>query len=1248
MLLRTSLLAVTSALAATALIPSQALAFDQGNLLQSRSDGLAAFPGGEVNQSGMGRFAADQTGCRVVFQSQSDGLATGDNDRVWNVYVRDTCDGQNRVVHVSRTQNGIAADQDSTGSAISQNGRYVAFGTRAKNLGGTNAGTAMYRHDLQSGETVQVATGGIIHATPSVANTGAVAFTSFTAHDATNDSPGSEDVYVRWVDAQGAPAALELVSRGDGAAVGGTDPSISADGTAIGFTTAAPIAGAADTNTANDVYLRAGSTTTLISRTDAGAVGGRLAALDADGSAIAFVASATAALDAKDTNGKQDVYRWTSSAMTLVSRLTGGDTAASNGTSANPSISAAGDVVSFASEATDLSTAHTGTSMDVFRRDLTANTTEIMSRVGADGADFADGATTHALSGDGTHEVMLTTSDNASDLDEDDVPQIFARTVAGGALRHVNRPPGTTAFTNKGVGPATSREGATSVDGRFVAFLAEGNGLVAGDNDALVNVYVRDNQSNTTEQVNVSSGEQQPTTHATEAVISDSGRFVAFTTRATLSTDDRDASNGDVYVRDRQSGETILVSRPSGTGPVNDATNHFAEEVAISGDGRRVAFTTALKLADEDTNGRRDVYVRDLDANTTELATPGTTGEDPSFGFMTPVLDRDGSVVAFVTPERLDAAHDAAEGRKDVYARDLEADTTELVSRGDGATTTAGSQEALNPSISADGSRIAFESRSLVSPGANGQLLIHLRDRAQDKTLLVSRGPGHSGAIPNAAVTRPSISADGKRLVFQTAATNISNGETLPAGVQQVWLRNLETGSTLLMSRFSVLGSTGNADTTTPSLSANGRCVAFTSSASNLGNEHAAGDYTQVWLRAAMGPCPDATAPVTTIGGPEGPTQNQNPQFFLTANENGVTWECKVGDGDWAACGSPLALTDLDDGSSSIAVRGTDLSGNVEAPKTRSFTVDTRKPVLSWTLPIDSVTGDATPDVAWQGDEPVAVECELDGQVLDSCEPPLTLPTLTEGDHELTVRATDAAGNAAEALTTQFTVDLTGAVAEITSGPVGSTADTTPAFAFDSEGGATFRCGVDTTQLSACTSPWKTGALAEGTHVFRVQAIDPQGTAGPVVERTFVVDLPDEKPTPKPETGTETGGSSTTTGGQVPSTSGPRSEPQGGTGPAPLATLRLVGTSAKVKRGRVTLSMRCTGATCGGTAALTGKVGRKSILLGRARYSVQAGTTAKVTVKLTAAGRKALTKGKRVKATLDLGGGAKATLTVRG
>src|SRR5688572_32290905 len=124
MLLRTSLLAVTSALAATALIPSSALAFETGNLLQSRSDGLAAFPGGDVNQSGLGRFAADQTGCRIVFQSQSNGLVTTDNDKVWNVYVRDTCGGQNRVLHVSRTGNGIAANQDSTGAAISPNGRY--------------------------------------------------------------------------------------------------------------------------------------------------------------------------------------------------------------------------------------------------------------------------------------------------------------------------------------------------------------------------------------------------------------------------------------------------------------------------------------------------------------------------------------------------------------------------------------------------------------------------------------------------------------------------------------------------------------------------------------------------------------------------------------------------------------------------------------------------------------------------------------------------------------------------------------------------------------------------------------------------------------------------------------------------------------------------------------------------------------------------------------------------------------------
>ena len=163
--------------------------------------------------------------------------------------------------------------------------------------------------------------------------------------------------------------------------------------------------------------------------------------------------------------------------------------------------------------------------------------------------------------------------------------------------------------------------GVVSADGRFVAFLSEATNLVPGVTVNEFNVFVRDVVAQTTERVNVtSSGDPAPgggNAQLDAPAISDDGRYVVFTSPSpSLVPNDRNGYGDDVYLHDRQTGETALVDRSS-----NGTQGNLASfEGTISGDGRFVAFTSqSTNLVPNDVNGTNDIFVRDLKATTPPL-----------------------------------------------------------------------------------------------------------------------------------------------------------------------------------------------------------------------------------------------------------------------------------------------------------------------------------------------------------------------------------------------------------------------------------------------------------------------------------------------------------------------------------------------------------------------------------------------------------------------------------------------------
>jgi Tol biopolymer transport system component len=157
-----------------------------------------------------------------------------------------------------------------------------------------------------------------------------------------------------------------------------------------------------------------------------------------------------------------------------------------------------------------------------------------------------------------------------------------------------------------------------SADGRYVAFISAAGDLVPGDTNGCDDVFVRDRQSGTTERVSIATDGTQANDHCgvggVGVAISADGRYVAFPSDASnLVAGDTNARR-DAFVRDRQAGTTVRASVSSAEAQGNLSRGSRS----ISGDGRYVAFVSyATNLVPGDTNGQEDVFVRDLVAGTT-------------------------------------------------------------------------------------------------------------------------------------------------------------------------------------------------------------------------------------------------------------------------------------------------------------------------------------------------------------------------------------------------------------------------------------------------------------------------------------------------------------------------------------------------------------------------------------------------------------------------------------------------------
>ncbi len=257
----------------------------------------------------------------------------------------------------------------------------------------------------------------------------------------------------------------------------------------------------------------------------------------------------------------------------------------------------------------------------------------------------------------------------------------------------------------------------------------------------------------------------------------------------------------------------------------------------------------------------------------------------------------------------------------------------------------------------------------------------------------------------------------------------------------------------------------------------------------------------------------DSTPPDTTITvSPPALDNATNPTFEFSAVDAsaGLTFECSLDGGAFAACTSPHTVT-VAIGAHTFAVRGLDPAGNIdETPATTTWTVSLGPPD---TMIIAGPTEGSTsgPSVTFMFTSPDATatfECDIDAAGFGECFSPLTLAPLTDGAHAFAVRAVGELETDDSPAERAWTVDAIAPTVTITSGPTNPSNDNTPTWAFGSaDATATFECAIDGAAFATCTSPFTPASpLLDGERTFAVRGTDAVGNVGTPATSSYTLD----------------------------------------------------------------------------------------------------------------------------------------------
>jgi Tol biopolymer transport system component len=411
---------------------------------------------------------------------------------------------------------------------------------------------------------------------------------------------------------------------------------------------------------------------------------------------------------------------------------------ASNGNQADqrskqPSISADGRYVAFASDATNLVKGDTNGVTDIFVRDLVKKTTTRVS-VSSQGKEANKASYWPFISSDGRYVTFTSDADNLDALDDNGVGDVFVHDMHTGETKMISR------ALDGSSGNDLSFWSSISSDGRYVAFMSNATDLVQSDLNDSWDIFLCDRQTGIISLVSMGYDGSQANSQSEYPVISADGRYVAFASDATNIIAGDTNGYRDVFEFNRETGKTIRVSVATDGTQADAGTQAFV--ISISSDGQFVAFPSlATNLVLNDTNKAWDIFVHDRDKGETTRVSVSSDGQQANAGSYGASISSDGRYVAFGS-NATNLVQDDLNGVMDVFVHDRQTGLTERVSVAtDGAEGNAASgftliapngiDFAYGSLISADGNTVAFMSNAsnLVPEDTNASqdIFVHIR-----------------------------------------------------------------------------------------------------------------------------------------------------------------------------------------------------------------------------------------------------------------------------------------------------------------------------------------------------------------------------------------------------------------------------------------------------------------------------------------------------------------------------------------
>jgi Tol biopolymer transport system component len=362
-----------------------------------------------------------------------------------------------------------------------------------------------------------------------------------------------------------------------------------------------------------------------------------------------------------------------------------------------------------------------------------------------------------------------------------------------------------------------------SADGRYVAFASDATELVSGDDNEARDIFVHDRQTGITERVSIQSDGGEANFDSDGPSISDDGRYVAFYSFATNLRSNDTNGVADIFVHDRQTGDTELVNIVLG-GQAND----ISYDPEISGNGQYITFWSfASNLVGGDNNSAADVFRFDQFGQTmfrVSLDSNGVEGNGPSSH---PSISQDGRYIAFQSDAGNLVSGDSGIYR-DVFWRDMNTGQTKRVSvRSNGSEANGDSFDAA---ISANGRYVSFTSlaNDVTNDDNNPQRDIFLRVTQDDTTRRISAVMGNINIWEHS-----SVSNNGRYVTYRGRPSTTQPVPACDDVLCEIFVYDRDTG-TAVRASVSSSGEAGNRDSFAPVVAANGRYIAFSSNASNL------------------------------------------------------------------------------------------------------------------------------------------------------------------------------------------------------------------------------------------------------------------------------------------------------------------------------------------------------------------------------------------------------------------------------